>query len=80
MLDFVISSSTETMMDGIVVEGKDVVVVIVVVGSNSSSLGFTISDAVVDVATDVEVAFAVVGCVLENLTPLSSRNDLIGVR
>ena len=79
MLDFVISSSTETMMDGIVVEGKDVVVVIVVVSSNSS-LTFTISDVVVDVATDVEVGFAVVGCVLENLTPLSSRNDLIGVR
>ena len=79
MLDFVISSSTETMMDGIVVEGKDVVVVIVVVGSNSSSLGFTISDTVV-VATDAEVGFAVVGCVLENVTPFSSRNDLIGVR
>lgn len=68
------------MMDGIVVEGKDVVVVIVVVGSNSSPLEFTISDVVVDVATDVEVSFAVVGCVLENVTPFSSRNDLIGVR
>ena len=79
MLDFVISSSTETMMDAIVVEGKDVVVVIVVVGSNSS-LTFTISDVVVDVATDKEVGFAVVGCVLENFTPLSSRNDFIGVR
>ena len=68
------------MMNGIVVEGKEVVGVIVVVSCNSSSLGFTISDVVVDVATDVEVGFAVVGCVLENLTPLSSRNDLIGVR
>ena len=67
------------MIDGIVVEGKEVVVVIVVLGSNSSILGFTVSETVEDVAIDVEVGFAV-GCVLENVTPLSSRNDLIGVR
>ena len=80
VFDFVMSSSTDIMIDGIVVEGKEVVVVIVVLASNSSILGCTVSKTVEDVAIDVEVGFAVVGCVLEKVTPLSSRNDLIGVR
>lgn len=68
LLDFVISSSTEMIIDGIVVEGNEVVVVIVVVGLT------TIAVAVLDVVdVAIGVALSVVGCVLEKVTPFSSR-------
>ena len=65
-LNFAIRSSTETMTVGIVVDGNEVVVVIVVVGS-SVCVVISVVDGV------VVVDFGVVGCVLEKVTPFTSR-------
>ena len=64
--NFAIKSSTEIMTVGIVVDGNEVVVDIVVVGSSVWVVVSVVDDTVV-------VDFCVVGCVLEKVTPFSSK-------
>ena len=65
-LNFAIKSSTEMTTVGIVADGNEVVVDIVVVGS-SVCVVISVVDGV------VVVDFGVVGCVLEKVTPFSSK-------
>ena len=65
-LNFAIKSSTEIITVGTVVDGNEVVVDMVVVGSSVCVVISAVDGTVV-------VDFCVVGCVLEKVTPFSSK-------